>query len=613
MKIVSEKETETELIDLSGGSLFPSRDPEYGDFETIRSSGEYLVSSLSLDEKTTAYRQIKDGDGQDVDTFVMQLDSGDTYQIVFTPAATSDFLSNRGMTVYDAEGGYLGLILNTYGDTFSDLGTLTSEPFTAGHGGDYLLFAKLWGSSGTTAAYGLTLEKIVDETPWEISLERAGMGARAVIVTGGDTLEAGTQITLTLEFAGSNVTLKDVEALVSGAMSTSSYSTNDTTTISVTMAASQALYRQSLLEVSFGGSSRAGSLEVTSASIRVGGASVPIDIDAPVQTPGDKVLVGTRAADLLTGDIGDDLLSGLAANDTLIGAAGDDTLNGGAGADLLRGGTGNDLYIVTTGDKVRELAQQGTDTVRSSGDWALGAQLENLTLTGKGGYDGKGNSLANVLVGNAGNNRLEGLNGHDRLDGGKGQDTLDGGRGNDNLNGGSGDDSLIGAAGKDHLNGGSGRDSLDGGTGNDSLAGASGNDRLLGGAGKDSLNGGSGADILDGGAGRDLLYGGVDKAHDVFVFGSFADSGAGAAKRDQIFDFRSGRDEIDLSALDANSGRRGNQDFAFSDIGAQSHSVWSIKKKAGVLVRADHDGDAKADLEIWVNGISHLTESDFLL
>lgn len=284
------------------------------------------------------------------------------------------------------------------------------------------------------------------------------------------------------------------------------------------------------------------------------GALSASDVFALTVNSNDQVLTGTAGNDVLTGGIGNDQLFGLAGSDTLTGGAGNDLLDGGAGTDTMQGGTGNDIYVVdATGDVVTENTNEGTDTVQSGVTYTLGANVENLTLTGAAAINGTGNALNNVLSGNSANNTLTGGAGNDRLDGGLGSDTMAGGTGDDtyvinqvgdvvsetagqgtdtvesnvtvtlgsnvenltltgtaNINGtgSSANNVLLGNSGNNTLDGGSGNDMADGGAGNDSLLGGSGDDQLFGGLGDDTLNAGSGNDLLNGGEGTDTLDGG---------------------------------------------------------------------------------------------------------
>lgn len=95
------------------------------------------------------------------------------------------------------------------------------------------------------------------------------------------------------------------------------------------------------------------------------------------------------------------------------GNALDNVLSGNSAANVLTGGAGNDTYVVGTGDTVTEQANAGIDTVQSSLTYTLGANVENLTLTGTTAINGTGNVLDNVLTGNSAANVLTGGAGND--------------------------------------------------------------------------------------------------------------------------------------------------------------------------------------------------------
>ncbi|MDP3090492.1 MAG: calcium-binding protein [Nitrospira sp.] len=166
-----------------------------------------------------------------------------------------------------------------------------------------------------------------------------------------------------------------------------------------------------------------GALDVRIIATDQGNLSVA-DVFALTVTVQDLVLTGTAGNDVLTGGAGHDQLFGLAGNDTLQGGAGHDLLDGGTGADSMTGGAGNDTYVVEHFfDVVTEAANEGTDQVQSALlAYQLGANVENLTLTGTGPSAGIGNGLSNVLTGNSGANLLDGKGGADTMAGGAGDD-----------------------------------------------------------------------------------------------------------------------------------------------------------------------------------------------
>jgi len=231
---------------------------------------------------------------------------------------------------------------------------------------------------------------------------------------------------------------------------------------------------------------------------------------AEIERRASHLIVGTPVADNLVGTADKDWIEGGAGNDYLSGKDGNDVLVGGTGADIMDGGVGNDTYIVdNTGDQVIEATGAGIDTVQSSVNRGLEANVENLTLTGAANIMAIGNELANTLVGNAGNNLL---------DGGAGADVLMGGAGDDiYLVDDQGDRIIEGVnAGVDQVQSSVSyqlQDNLENLTLVGTVAtvgfGNALDNRLTGNSASNQLYGGAGNDVLDGGAGQDTLVGGL--------------------------------------------------------------------------------------------------------
>jgi Ca2+-binding RTX toxin-like protein len=314
----------------------------------------------------------------------------------------------------------------------------------------------------------------------------------------------------------------------------------------------------------------------------------------------------------------------------------------------MDGWRGNDTYFVNSyGDVVKEQAgsDYGIDTVWSTLNTTyLAANVENLHFNGVGNFTGVGNEHANTITGSAGTDRLEGAGGDDVLVGGGGPDALIGGDGVDTASyaaaaegvdarllglGYAGDalgdtyagvENLIGSAFADVLFGNEGANVLSGGAGSDYLNGYTGDDVLNGGDGSDALDGASGNDVLRGGRQADTLIGGFGE--DVFDFDGVAESAPGA--RDVIrageapaFEgFGSaGGDRIDLSGIDANASKGGNQAFAFGGTGIGRLSV--VNSGTDSLVRCNTDKDAAFEFELRIEDGAVLANAykavDFIL
>ncbi len=228
---------------------------------------------------------------------------------------------------------------------------------------------------------------------------------------------------------------------------------------------------------------------------------------------GNDTIAGRGGDDTLYGGMGDDTLLGEIGKDTLDGGAGNDVLDGGVDSDTMTGGAGNDTYFVdNAGDVIVENSNEGIDTVNSSVTHTLGANVENLNLTGTTAINGTGNTLDNGLIGNSANNTLTGGAGNDTLDGGAGADTMVGGTGNDSYvvdNAGdvvtesanAGTDTIqssitttLGTNVENLTLTGTAAINGTGNTLNNTLAGNSGNNLIDGGAGADTMMGGAGND-----------------------------------------------------------------------------------------------------------------------
>ncbi len=154
-----------------------------------------------------------------------------------------------------------------------------------------------------------------------------------------------------------------------------------------------------------------------------------------------------------------------------------------------------------------------------------------------------------------------------------------------------------------------GGDRLDGGGGADLLNGRGGADTLIGGRGDDALFGGRGDDRLNGGLGRDEMTGGPGA--DAFVFLRAAEAGR-RAERDTITDFDRREDLVNLSRIDANEDRRGDQAFRF--IGADRFGEQAGELRyAGGRIQGDTDGDGRADFEIALSDAPRIGAGDFVL
>ncbi|PAW52545.1 hypothetical protein CKQ80_19230 [Pseudomonas moraviensis] len=329
-------------------------------------------------------------------------------------------------------------------------------------------------------------------------------------------------------------------------------------------------------------------------------ASVSYILSANVE---DALLLGT--ADLN--------LNGNELNNVLNGNDGSNTLNGMAGADTMIGGDGNDTYYVDNiGDVVVETNNSATqyDRVFTSIDYTLGANVENVILTGSADLNATGNELNNRVLGNDGSNTLNGMAGADTMIGGDGNDTYY----VDNIgdvvvetnNSATQYDRVFTSI--DYTLGANVENVILIGSADLNATGNELNNRVLGNDGNNTLNGMAGDDTLIGGLGVDTMTGG--SGADTFVFNAWSETGIGNL-RDVITDFNSAQgDKIDLTKFDANLLTAGFNGFTF--IGAGDFTGAGQLRFVDHVLSGNVSGNAGADFEIQLVGVNSFSANDLV-
>ena len=342
-------------------------------------------------------------------------------------------------------------------------------------------------------------------------------------------------------------------------------------------------------------------------------ANVDNDIHGAIAVSDSHNLLGTIVASSILGD-----QQNIPAGN--IFATIDPAIGGGqANADgvvLLRGNAGNlvlgaaDLFAAMPTDQLGHARPQPAGSLA---DLGASESAHALSTTPSAGND--------LLTGTAAGQTISGLDGADRIFGAAGNDTLNGNAGSDVLEGGTGNDRLNGGTGIDTAYyGGStaiiadlsgATDTVHRGGETDTLTGIEG---IVGTRAPDTFRGDDGANWFMGGDGKDLYTGGGGR--DTFDFNTVNDSRVGASARDVITDFTHGTDKVDLSSIDADTTRPGDQAFHWVSSAAFTGAPGELgffTSGANTVIQASNDGDTVGELQIQLTGHPSLSASDFYL
>ncbi len=227
-----------------------------------------------------------------------------------------------------------------------------------------------------------------------------------------------------------------------------------------------------------------------------------------------------------------------------------------------------------------------------------------------------GDDHANALKATSAVHLVLAFGGDDVVTAGPGSDVIDGGAGTDTavFSGAFAKFAVAAAGGGYTVTGASGSASLS----NVEILQFSDRQMVLGSTGEtltarqkqDALVGGSGDDTLIAAPGKDVLTGGA--GHDHFVFPSIQDLKVNAP--DQITDFVSGQDRIDLSALHGLISGGGPFHLGVTAGHAGDITVSYDATHDRTVIDLFTNGDAKADGVIWLNGHhTDLIAGDFVL